>query len=62
MRAYEKLPEVWGGIGVRVTNVEDIIPAIRMVRDSGLPGVVNVQCDKEAMSPPTEAFAGVKKK
>ena len=62
MRAYEKMPEVWGGIGIRVTNVEDIIPAIRKVRDSGLPGVVNVECDQVAMSPPTAAFSGVKKK
>jgi acetolactate synthase-1/2/3 large subunit len=61
MRAYEKMPEIWGGIGVKVTKIEDIIPAIRKVRDSGLPGIVNVQCDKEAMSPPTAAFAGVKK-
>jgi len=56
------MPEIWGGIGVKVTKIEDIIPAIRKVRDSGLPGIVNVQCDKEAMSPPTAAFAGVKKK
>ncbi|HZJ83534.1 MAG TPA: thiamine pyrophosphate-binding protein [Clostridia bacterium] len=61
MRAYEKLPEMWGGVGIRVTKVEDIIPAIRKVRDSGLPGIVNVQCDQSEMSPPTAAFAGVKK-
>jgi acetolactate synthase-1/2/3 large subunit len=61
MRAYEKLPEMWGGIGVRVTKVEDIIPAIRKVRDSGLPGIVNIECDQKEMSPPTAAFAGVKK-
>lgn len=62
MRAYEKLPEMWGGIGIRVTKYEDIIPAIRKVRDSGLPGVVNVEVNQEEMSPPTAAFAGPAKK
>ena len=61
MRAYEKMPEIWGGIGVRVTKTEDIIPAIRAVRDSGLPGIVNVECDQKEMSPPTAAFSGVKR-
>lgn len=58
MRAYEKMPAVWGGIGIRVTKYEDIIPAIRQVRDSGLPGIVNVQVDEKEVSPPTAAFAG----
>ena len=61
MRAYENMPGVWGGIGIRVTKYEDIIPAIRKVRDSGLPGIVNVQVDEKEMSPSTAMFGGAKK-
>lgn len=61
MRAYEKMPEIWGGIGIKVTKTEDIIPAIRKVKESGLPGIVNVQCDQHEMNPSTAAFSGVKK-
>ena len=60
MRAYEKLTEIWGGVGITVSRYEDIIPAIRKVRESGKPGIVNVQVDQTKMSPPTAAFAGVK--
>ncbi|NLW78347.1 MAG: thiamine pyrophosphate-binding protein [Ruminococcaceae bacterium] len=59
MRAYHELPKAWGGIGVLVTKWEDIAPAIRKVRDSGMPGIVNVQVDEEEMGPSTKAFAGV---
>jgi acetolactate synthase-1/2/3 large subunit len=59
MRAYHKMPEVWGGVGVLVTRYEDIIPAIRKVRDSGLPGIVNVQVDQHAMTPATRSFGGL---
>lgn len=62
MREYEKLPEMWGGIGIRVDRYEDIIPAIRKVRDSGLPGIVNVSVDQKAMTPATAAFSGGAKK
>jgi acetolactate synthase-1/2/3 large subunit len=62
MRAYEKMPEMWGGLGIRVEHYDDIIPAIRKIRDSGKPGIVNVEVNQGVMSPPTAAFSGVKKK
>jgi acetolactate synthase-1/2/3 large subunit len=61
MRAYEKLPEMWGGVGVRVTHYDEIIPAIKKVYESGKPGIVNVQVNEHEMSPRTRSFAGVKK-
>ena len=61
MRAYENFPAVWGGIGIKVTKYEDIIPAIRKIRDSGMPGIVNVQVDETEVSPPTAAFSGYRK-
>ncbi|HLV10021.1 MAG TPA: thiamine pyrophosphate-binding protein [Halanaerobiales bacterium] len=62
MRAYEKLASIWDGVGIKVTNYQDIIPAIKKVRDSGKPGIVNVEVDQSKMSPPTAAFSGAKKK
>ena len=53
MRAYHELPKMWGGVGVEVTRYEDIIPAIRKVAESGLPGIVNVQVDKTIPTPYT---------
>jgi acetolactate synthase-1/2/3 large subunit len=57
MRAYETIPAMWGGVGVKVTHYDDIIPAIEKIRDSGLPGIVNVECNRHEMSPRTRAFA-----
>ena len=63
MRAYEKMTEIWGGLGLRVSKPEDIIPAIRKIRDSGKPGIVNVEVNQTEMAPATRTFAGpVKKK
>ena len=52
-RRYDKLPEMWGGVGVLVEKIEDIIPAIEKVIASGKPGIVNVQVDRVTLSPMT---------
>ncbi|SMP45649.1 thiamine pyrophosphate-binding protein [Anoxynatronum buryatiense] len=62
MFPYEKMAALWGGVGIRVDHYDDIIPAIRKVRSSGKPGIINVDVDKIAMAPATAAFAGVKQK
>jgi len=56
MRAYEKMPEMWGGHGERVTDPEEIIPAIKRAVANGKPSILNVQVDKENMSPVTRSF------
>ncbi len=62
MFPYERLAELWGGVGIKVNHYDDIIPAIRKVRASGKPGIINVEVDKTMMTPATAAFAGTKKK
>ena len=62
MFPYERLADLWGGVGIKVTHYDDIIPAIRKVRESGKPGIVNVEVDKTKMTPATAAFAGPVKK
>ena len=57
MRAYEKLPEIWGGYGELVTKAEDIIPAIQRAVANGKPSIINVEVDKENMSPITKGFS-----
>lgn len=52
-RHYEKMAEIWGGVGIMVTKPEDIIPAIEKVVASGKPGIVNVQVDRVTLSPMT---------
>jgi len=56
MRAYEKMPEMWGGHGERVVDPEEIIPAIKRAVANGKPSIINVQVDKENMSPVTRSF------
>ena len=62
MRAYEKMADIWGGMGLRVSKAEDIIPALRKIRESGKPGILNVEVDQHVMSPATRSFAGSLKK
>lgn len=57
MRAYHKLAEIWGGVGVAVNHIDDVIPAMRKIRESGLPGIVNVQVDEKPLSRPILAAA-----
>ncbi len=59
MRAYEKIADMWGGVGLCVSKAEDIIPAMKKIMDSGLPGILNVETDQTVMSPATRSFAGV---
>ncbi len=61
MFPYERLAELWGGVGIKVSHYDDIIPAIKKVRESGKPGIVNVEVDKTKMTPATAAFAGPKR-
>ncbi len=56
MRAYEKMPEIWGGHGELVTDPAEIIPAINRAAANGKPSIINVQVDKEIMSPVTRSF------
>ncbi|MDD2556222.1 MAG: thiamine pyrophosphate-binding protein [Syntrophaceticus sp.] len=56
MRRYDKLPEMWGGYGELVTKPEDIVPAIKRGFESGKPAIINVEVDKENMSPVTKGF------
>ncbi len=57
MRAYEKMVSMWDGYGERVTQPEDIIPAIKRAAANGKPSIVNVEVDHESLSP---FIAGVK--
>ncbi|HOO38338.1 MAG TPA: thiamine pyrophosphate-binding protein [Deltaproteobacteria bacterium] len=57
MRAYEKLPEVWGGYGELVTEADQIVPAIQRAVANGKPSIINVEVDKENMSPITKGFS-----
>lgn len=52
MTAYHKLAEIWGGIGIAVNRYEDVIPAMRKIKESGLPGIVNVEVDDKPLSRP----------
>jgi acetolactate synthase-1/2/3 large subunit len=62
MRAYEKMPAVWGGYGERVTKPEDIIPAIERAVANGKPSIINVEVDQVNMSPVTRGFGESLKK
>ena len=58
MRAYEKIADMWDGLGLRVSKAEDIIPAMQRIMESGKPGILNVEVDETVMSPATRSFAG----
>ena len=47
MFAYEKMAEMWGGYGEKVTDPEEILPAIRRAAANGKPSIVNVEVDDE---------------
>jgi len=47
---YDKLAESLGGYGERVTDPEDIKPALKRAFDSGLPAVLDVRTDPSVMS------------
>ncbi len=57
MRAYEKMVSMWDGYGEMVTDPKEIIPAIKRAVANGKPSIINVEVDKNALSP---AMAGIK--
>jgi acetolactate synthase-1/2/3 large subunit len=57
MRAYEKMAAMWDGHGERVTEPEQIVPAIRRAAANGKPSIVNVEVDKVSLSPFISGYA-----
>ena len=57
MRAYEKMVAMWDGYGERVTDPEEIIPAIKRAAANGKPSIVNVEVDKVSLSPFIAGYA-----
>jgi hypothetical protein len=51
MRAYEKMVAMWDGYGEKVTDPKEILPAIRRAAANGKPSIINVEVDKESLSP-----------
>jgi acetolactate synthase-1/2/3 large subunit len=47
---FDKLGEAWGGLGIRVTDPDQIRPALEKARDSGKPAIVDVAIDREIYS------------
>ena len=56
MRRYDKFPEVWNGYGELVTDVNEIIPAIKRAYASGKPSIINVKIHNEYPCPFTKAY------
>jgi len=57
MRAYEKMVSMWDGHGEMVTDPAEIVPAIKRAAANGKPSIINVEVDKNALSP---GMAGLK--
>lgn len=56
MRCYDKLSEVWNGYGEKVSDVNEIIPAIERAYASGKPAIINVEVHNEYPCPFTKAY------
>jgi len=56
MRAYEKLAAIWDGYGEKVTDPNEIIPAIKRGLASGKPSIINVEVDNITTSPSTRGL------
>ncbi|MDP9793242.1 acetolactate synthase-1/2/3 large subunit [Catenuloplanes nepalensis] len=50
---YDEFARMLGGHGEEVRNPEDIAPALRRARESGLPSLINVWVDPDAYAPGT---------
>jgi acetolactate synthase-1/2/3 large subunit len=61
MFSYEKLTELWGGLGIQINRFEDVIPSLKKILDSGKIGILNCEVDKDAYSPRTLGFAAATK-
>jgi acetolactate synthase I/II/III large subunit len=47
---FDRLAEATGGFGIRVTQPQDIRPALEQARDSGLPALVDVVINRDVYS------------
>lgn len=56
MRPYEKLTQLWDGYGEVVTDVNEIIPAIKRAYASGKPAIINVEVRDDQPCPFTLAY------
>jgi len=56
MRRYDKFPEVWNGYGEHVTDIKEIIPAIKRAYASGKPAIINVEVHGEYPCPFTKMY------
>ncbi len=59
MRAYEKMVAMWDGYGEKVTDPEEIVPAIRRAAANGKPSIINVEVDNESLSPFIAGYANM---
>ena len=59
MRAYEKIVTMWDGHGERVTDPDEIIPAIKRAVSNGKPSIINVEVDKVSLSPFIAGYANM---
>ena len=57
MVAYEKMANMFGGHGERVTDPEQILPAIKRAAANGKPSIVNVEVDDVSLSPFIAGYA-----
>ncbi|MEO2173984.1 MAG: thiamine pyrophosphate-binding protein [bacterium] len=59
MVAYEKMAEMWGGYGEKVTDPEAILPAIKRAAATGRPSIINVEVDDVSLSPFIAGYANM---
>lgn len=59
MVPYEKMVEIWGGYGEKVTDPDEILPAIRRAAANGKPSIVNVEVDDVSLSPFIAHYADI---
>ncbi len=57
MRAYEKMAAIWEGHGEKVTDPDEIIPAIKRAAANGRPSIINVEVDDVSLSPFIAGYA-----
>jgi acetolactate synthase-1/2/3 large subunit len=57
MVAYEKMAGMFGGHGEKVTDPEQILPAIKRAAANGKPSIVNVEVDDVSLSPFIAGYA-----
>lgn len=61
MRDYHKMVSMWEGHGEKVTDPEDIVPAIKRAAANGKPSIVNVEVDHVSPSPFIAGYAAMTK-